>query len=455
MINLQNIQPPPINLSNTLITDLHIHSKHSRACSKELNIPNLVKWARIKGVNLLGTGDFTHPQWLQELKQNLKEENGILYYQDEQGKFPFILSHEISLIYTHKEKGRRIHLLYLAPNFETVDKINQYLDTKGRRDYDGRPIFKISCRDFSAKMQEINPDIEIIPAHIWTPYFGVFGSKGGFNTLQEAFQDQTKNIHAIETGISSDPKMNLKIKELRENNISIVSFSDLHSFWPWRLGREATIFHKPEENQPLTYQTILNQIRNNTFLATIETDPAYGKYHFDGHEKCKFSSSPKQTKTLNNLCPVCNKPLIIGVDSRVDELTNTESEHKITELKSSVNNQSSDLLKSEILSKKHFYTILPLHEIISLAVGKGMNTKTCWEIYNPLIKEFKTEFNILLKTPKEELLKITNNQHLTNLIIQNRNGEIKVKPGYDGVYGEAILHQEPIQEQPKEQKTLF
>ncbi|MBT4165613.1 DNA helicase UvrD [archaeon] len=427
---------PPINISNTIIADLHIHSKFSRACSKELNIPNLVKWARIKGVNLLGTGDFTHHEWLKELKQHLKEENGIHYYQDEQGKFPFILTHEISLIYTQEDKGRRVHLLYLAPNFETVDKINQYLDTKGRRDYDGRPIFKISCRDFSAKMQEINPDIEIIPAHIWTPYFGVFGSKGGFNTLQEAFQDQTKNIHAIETGISSDPNMNLKIKELRENNISIVSFSDLHSFWPWRLGREATIFHKPEENQPLTYKTIINQIRNNTFIGTIETDPAYGKYHFDGHEKCNFSSSSEQTKTLNNICPKCNKPLIIGVDSRVKELSQEDENFQ---------------------DDKKFYTLLPLHEIISLAVGKGMNTKTCWTIYDKLIENFQTEFNILLKTPKEQLLQTTNNQHLTDLIIKNRNGQIKVKPGYDGVYGEAVLDEkeEPIQEIPKEQKTLF
>jgi len=464
-----------LNLTNIIIADLHIHSKFSRACSKELNIPNLVKWARIKGVNLLGTGDFTHQEWLQELKQHLKEEQGIHYYQDEKGKFPFILTHEISLIYTHKEKGKRIHLLYLAPDFETVDKINQYLDTKGRRDYDGRPIFKISCRDFAKKMQEINPDIEIIPAHIWTPWFGIFGSKGGFNSLQEAFQDQTKNIHAIETGISSDPNMNLKIKELRENNISIISFSDLHSFWPWRLGREATIFKKPEENQQLTYKTILNQIRNNTFLATIETDPAYGKYHFDGHEKCKFSSSPEQTKQLNNICPECNKPLIIGVENRVEELSDN-SKPKITESLDSANSESSDLaalsesssdsepsLESEILSNKPYFTILPLHEIISLAVGKGMNTKTCWTIYNQLIDKFKTEFNILLNINKEELNKTLDNEKLVKLILDNRQGQIKVKPGYDGVYGEAVLDEKEEetnnQEQKltlrKEQKTLF
>jgi len=415
-----------------LFADLHIHSRFSRACSKALTIPNLVKWARIKGLNLLGTGDFSHPEWLKELKE-LKPENGILWYEDSEGKFPFILSSEISLIYTQDDKGRRIHLVYLAPDLESVDKINNYLDSKGRRDYDGRPIFKISCRDFVAKMQEINPQIEVIPAHIWTPWFGIFGSKGGFNSLQEAFQDQTKHVHAIETGISSDPEMNLKIKELVDKNISIISCSDSHSFWPWRLGREATIFNKPED-QPITYNLILDQIRTNSFKATIETEPAYGKYHFDGHANCNFSCSPEKTKQLNNLCPVCNKELIIGVDSRVKELSNKE--------------------ESEILSKKPYHTILPLHEIISLTIKKGMNTKATWEIYNNLIKEFKNEYDILLNVPEDQLLKTTNNSLLTNLIIKNRQGKIKVKPGYDGVYGEAQLDEENP-EQEKEQKNLF
>ncbi len=416
-----------IDLTNALFADIHIHSRFSRACSKDLTIPNLVKWARIKGINLLGTGDFTHETWLKELKE-LKQENGILWYQDSEGKFPFILSSEISLVYTDEEKGRRVHLVYLAPDLESVEKINQWLDTKGRRDYDGRPIFKISCRDFVAKMQEINPKIEVIPAHIWTPWFGVFGSKGGYDDLKKAFKDKTENIHAIETGISSTPEMNWKIKELE--NISIISFSDSHSFWPWRLGREATIFKKSKDEE-LTYDLILNQIKNNSFIGTIETDPAYGLYHFDGHRNCNFSCSPEKTKELNKICPQCNKPLTIGVDYRVNELSNIESNH---------------------INKKPFYTILPLHEIISLATQKGMNTKSCWTIYNNLIKIFKTEFNILLNISEEKLLETTNNPHLTNLIIQNRNGKIKVKPGYDGTYGEAILTKEQYDEK---QKTLI
>lgn len=420
---------------NWFFADLHIHSRFSRACSKDLTIPNLVKWARIKGLNLLGTGDFTHPIWINELKE-LEQRNGILYYKDSEGEFPFLLSSEISLVYTENNKGRRIHLLYLAPDFETVDKINKYLDSKGRRDYDGRPIFKISCKEFAQEMQKINPEIEIIPAHIWTPWFGIFGSKGGYDSLEQAFQEQIKNIHAIETGISSDPKMNWKIKELSEKNISIISFSDSHSYWPWRIGREATIFNKLPE-QSLSYSLIITQIKTNSFIGTIETDPAYGMYHFDGHRNCDFSSSPEKTKTLNKICPVCNKPLTLGVDYRVTQLTNKESNYP---------------------NKKQYFTILPLHEIISLAINKGMNTKSTWEIYNNLIKEFKTEFNILLNISQEELAKATNNPFLAKLIIQNRQGNIQVQPGYDGVYGKAMLSNNQKPESSSinnQQKTLF
>jgi len=399
-----------MDLKKSLIADLHIHSRFSRATSKSLDIPNLVKWARVKGVGLLGTGDFTHPEWLQEIGE-LEEDRGIYYYKDEVGKFPFILTSEISLIYTQEGSGRMVHLVMLAPNLEAVNKINAWLDTKGRRDYDGRPIFKISCRDFAAKMQEIDEKIEVIPAHIWTPYFGVFGSKKGFDSLEQAFGDKVDRIHAIETGISSDPEMNWKIKSL--DNISIVSFSDLHSFWPWRLGREATIFNNSED---LTYDYILRQIREHSFIGTIETDPAYGKYHFDGHRDCDFSCSPEETKRLKGVCPKCGKQLTVGVDFRVGELA----------LKQESNNQF----------KKEFYRILPLHELIAVVVGMGMNTKACWTIYNNLIAKFGSEFEILLNTDEKELVKaLPEHLQLVDLILKNRVGKIHVKPGYDGEYG--------------------
>src|SRR3989338_9660010 len=229
------------NKKREVIADLHIHSRFSRACSKDLSIQNLEKYARIKGIDILGTGDISHESWLRELKENLRgseRENGI--FTTKTG-FRFALSGEISLAYT-QGKGRRVHLVYLAPDFEVNRQINDFLDKKGRRDYDGRPIFGFSCIEFAEEMMKISKDIEIIPAHAWTPWFGIFGSESGFDSLSEAFKDKADFIHAIETGMSSDPSMNWRIKEL--NSKAIVSFSDAHSFWPWRIGREATIFKK-------------------------------------------------------------------------------------------------------------------------------------------------------------------------------------------------------------------
>jgi len=400
-------------MNNWLISDLHIHSRFSRACSTNLNFENLVKWAKIKGLDLLGTGDFTHPLWLKEIKEKLVEKNGFYYYND----FPFIITGEISLIYT-QTKGRRIHLVVLVPNLEIADKINSYLDTKGRRDYDGRPIFKISGEEFVKELMSISPEIEIIPAHAWTPWFGIFGSMSGFDSLKECFKEQIKNIHAIETGMSSDPEMNWRIKELEDK--AIVSFSDAHSFWPFRLGREATIFNKTD-----SYSEIIKQIREKSFIATIETDPAYGKYHYDGHRNCNFSSSPEKTKELKGICPICNKPLTIGVDNRVEQLANYEKGHRTKDA-------------------KHFYKLLPLHEVLALALGSSMESKAVWNVYNSLIKDFKNEFEILLKIPREELINKHIDDKITELIIRNRNEKIKISPGFDGEYGKAMLGEKQV-----------
>ncbi|MCK4647489.1 DNA helicase UvrD [Candidatus Pacearchaeota archaeon] len=391
---------------NWFIADLHIHSRFSRACSSKIDFENLVKWAKIKGLNLLGTGDFTHPIWFNEIKEKLIEKNGLYYY----GDFPFIISGEISLMYT-QGRGRRIHLVVLVPNIDVAEKINSYLDTKGRRDYDGRPIFKISGDEFVKELINISSEIEIIPAHIWTPWFGLFGSMSGFDSLKECFKEQVENIHAIETGMSSDPEMNWRISEL--NNKAIISFSDAHSFWPFRLGREATIFNKTD-----SYKGIIEQIRNKTFIATIETDPAYGKYHWDGHRNCGFSCSPARTKELNEICPVCQRKLTIGVDSRVEQLASHAAEFKPE-------------------NAKPFYKLLPLHELISLAVGSNMQSKKVWDVYNSIINLFVNEFNILLDVSKEEFIRQAVNEKLIELIMKNRIQKIKVKPGYDGVYGEA------------------
>ena len=396
---------------NSMIADLHIHSRFARGCSTALTLPNLAKWAKIKGLHLLGTGDFTHPVWLEEIKTQLKPNGkGFYFYED----FPFIISGEVSLIYTHNDKGRRVHLVVLVPDVETAEKINSYLDTKGRRDYDGRPIFKIPGEEFVREMRNISENIEVIPAHIWTPWFSMFGSKSGYDSMKECFGGEFENVHAIETGMSSDPEMNWKIKEL--GGKSIVSFSDAHSFWPFRLGREATIFKRAD-----SYKELIRQIRENDFIGTIEVDPAYGKYHWDGHRVCDFSCGPEKTKELNGICPKCNKPLVIGVENRVEELASSDA---VTEV------------------EKKYFTLLPLHEIISLWLGVGMQSKKVWDIYNGLIKFFDNEFKILLNVSREEFVKKEVNGKLIALILKNRKGNIKVKPGYDGEYGVAQIGEE-------------
>jgi uncharacterized protein (TIGR00375 family) len=820
----EKIKPVELN-DRDIIADLHIHSRYSRATSKNLSIENLVKWARIKGLNLLGTGDISHELWLKEIKEKLKEdkERGILWFEDDKGKFPFILTGEISLVFTSQGKGRRVHLVYFAPNFEANEKINKYLDTKGRRDYDGRPIFSISCEEFVRQMMLIDSRIEVIPAHCllgdelihtenatkkikeikigekvfthegrlrevkevlvndykgeifhikpwyfleglkttpehpffivksykncpstkgtckplccnskwcknkkyldyrpawicakdleksdflvyprpknivdikqidirdyiqdfkqisedfiiskqgrnhvgktkikidcderfcrligyflsegyltnskaiafsfnaketdymqdvisivkdyfgielskldnrskqgatlifyskilnsffnqfyyrdvkrasskflpdnflnlpreklaeilrgwwrgdtgvtvsrqladkmkslclkigiipsikvysveyytkkskkfigdreiipkndaiifsnlsffeedfgmlkepcfkksinklnrkhgWidenyaylpireihkekysgevynleveednsyttefacvhncmTPWFGVFGSESGFNSLKDAFESQYENVHAVESGMSADPEMLWKLKFLEDK--AIVSFSDSHSFWPWRLGREATIFHLAE-GEELSYNFIINQIINKTYKSTIETDPCYGKYHYDGHRLCNFSCSPQKTKELNGICPVCKKELVIGVENRVEELTNNKNIPK---------------------NAKPFFKLLPLHELIAFYLKSKPESKKTWSIYNKLIEKFGNEFNILLKVDRNVLfVELTQDklEGLAQLIIDNRIANLFVQPGYDGVYG--------------------
>ena len=326
-------------------------------------------------------------------------------------------------MYSCGGKGRRIHYLVLAPNKEVVKQIIEFLKTKGRLDYDGRPIFGFSSIELVEEMEKISKDIEIIPAHAWTPWFGIFGAMSGFDSLREAFQDKVGRIHAIETGMSSTPKMNWRVKELNEK--SIISFSDSHSFWPWRIGREATIF---KASTDLNYKDILRQIRENSFKATIEVDPAYGRYHFDGHRNCGFSCSPKETKEINGICPKCQQKLTIGVENRVEQLADNPLNFKPRNAKS-------------------FYKLLPLHELIALAKASTLSSRKTWKIYNGLVEKFGNEFNVLLYAERVELAKFLQDENLVKLIIDNRAGNIKVKPGYDGKYGVALL--------PEMQSKLF
>jgi uncharacterized protein (TIGR00375 family) len=397
-----------------VIADLHIHSRHSRATSKSISIENLEKYARIKGVNLLGTGDFQHPEWRKEIDEKLTEDDkGILRTAS---GFAFLWQTEISLMYSQDEKRRAVHLVVFAPNREAADRITNFLKSKGRIDYDGRPIFGIPCPEFARALKEIDDKIEIIPAHCMTPWFGLFGSKSGFDSLKECFQNQADKIYAVESGLSADPEMLWKVEEIASGKINVVSFSDAHSFWPWRIGREATVFEIPE----LSYENIIKAIRTGHGLkSTIETPPEYGKYHLDGHRNCNFSCSPEKTKELKGICPICGKPLTIGVEYRVEEISKYPQGFRSK-------------------NAKPFYELLPLHEIISLAIGVSMQSKKTWEIYDSFIKELGDEINILLKVPKEKL-SAHFNEKIVSLILKNREGKIQIKAGFDGEYGKALL----------------
>jgi uncharacterized protein (TIGR00375 family) len=395
-----------------IISDLHLHSKYSRACSKELNIKNMEKYARIKGLGLLGTGDFQHPKWQQELKEELTEDGtGILRTKT---GFPFMLTSEISLIYSQGGQGRRIHNVIWAKSLDAAAQVSEELLRKGRIDYDGRPIFKYTCPEFVEVMKEVDEDIEIIPAHAWTPWFGVFGSNGGFDSVEEAFEEKSSKINAIETGLSSDPEMNWRLSKL--DRFSLVSFSDSHSYWPWRLGREATCFNLKE----LTYDNIIKAIKTKDGLSeTIEVDPGYGKYHYDGHRQCNVSLSPKESNRLKRICPVCKKPLTIGVENRVEELADRPIGFKPQ-------------------GAIPFSKLIPLSELISSVSGRAVATKGVWQTYYSIVGKLGSEYDILRKIPLEELKKHVD-EKLADFIIKNRKQQIKVIPGYDGVYGVPVF----------------
>lgn len=395
-----------------VVVDAHIHGRFSRATSKQLTIPILEKYARIKGLDILGTGDFTHPIWMKELKQYLSEDGtGILKTNT---GFNFILQTEISLMYSQGGKGRKIHNVILAPNLEVADQINLELLKWGRLDYDGRPIFGRTCVEFVELMKSISQDIEIIPAHIWTPWFGLFGSKSGFDSIQECFQDQTKHIHALETGLSSDPEMNWRLSQL--DNYTLVSNSDAHSYWPWRIGRECNVF----ELKKMTYDAILNVLKTKEgFTETIEFWPHEGKYHYDGHRACNVVMDPKKAMSHNNICPVCKRPLTIGVLHRVEELADREEGYK-----------PADAIP--------FRNLIPLSELISGILKSGVATQKVWIEYNKLIAEFGNEYKVMLDVSKEDLQKVVGDK-IADIIIKNREQKIEIEPGYDGVYGKPIF----------------
>lgn len=427
-----------------IIADLHLHSKYSRAVSQNMTIPQISLWAGKKGIGLVGTADFTHPLWFRELKANLKEVNRGIYINknclNEKFNPLFILTTEIASIYSQGGRSHRIHNLILSPNFDIVEQINNKLLSRGVNLLsDGRPISGLSSQQLCEIVFSISKDCLIIPAHIWTPWYSLYGSNSGFNSLKECFGEFSDQIKAIETGLSSDPAMNWRIIELDKK--SILSFSDAHS--PQKLGREATVF-EIKETKKLSYEDIKQAIINNKIAYTIEFYPEEGKYHWTGHRLCQVKQSPEQVAKLGNICPVCGRKLTIGVMQRVEELASRLPEEVIGE--------SEHLIKSKI-ERPPYFMIVPLLEILAEAIGNSVNSQSVNNFYEQMIKKFNSEFEILLKTPIKFIAQDFG-EKIAEGIERVRQGQIYVDPGYDGVFGVAKIWPDPEEKIKIEKKQM-
>jgi uncharacterized protein (TIGR00375 family) len=395
-----------------VVADLQLHSKYALATSKDMDLEHLAKGAKVKGLGLLGTGDFTHPRWFAELREKLESIPGTGLYT--YGGMAWMLAGEVSTVYEQEGKTRKVHHLIYSPELEVVAQINEALSKVGNLSSDGRPVLKgIDSAELVDLVTSVSSDVVVIPAHCWTPWFGVFGSRSGFDSLEECYQDQVTKIFAIETGLSSDPQMNWRLSSL--DKVALVSNSDAHSPNPWRLGREANVF----EFDKLSYRAIFDAIRlkdRSRFLHTIEVDPAYGKYHFTGHKKCGVSLSPGEALRMGNRCPKCGKRLTVGVLQRVEELAD----------------RPEGFTPREAIP---FRSLLPLYEVISFATGVNrLYAKAVLEQQDRLIAAFGNELAVLLNAPLEELLRYSR-QEVAHAIVAVRENRLKFTPGYDGVYG--------------------
>ncbi|MDD5247033.1 MAG: endonuclease Q family protein [Candidatus Omnitrophica bacterium] len=388
------------------IADFHIHSKYSRATSKDMDIAHLAEWAKLKGIDLMGTGDFTHHLWLEELKHHLEELGNGLY------KFNgvhFVLTTEISSIYSKNGRGYRIHNMVFAPSFKVVDKINETLSRYGNLASDGRPILGMDAAEIAKIVFDIEEKCMLVPGHIWTPWFSLFGSMSGFNRIEDCFEDQTPKIFALETGLSSDPAMNWRLSAL--DRFTLLSNSDSHS--PQKIGREANVF-----NCELSYQEIREVLKTKDkgkFLYTVEFFPEEGKYHFDGHRACETRLAPKETRRNNGRCPKCGRPVTVGVMNRVEQLADRPEGY----------------IPSNAIPYKN---LVPLDEIIAEAKSMGRNSQAVEREYRSAIAKFGTEFEILLKAGKNDLIKGLP-ARIAEGVLRVRDGKLNIKAGYDGEYG--------------------
>ena len=445
-----------------IIADFHIHSKYSRAVSRDMTLEILDVWAKKKGINVMGTGDFTHPQWFNEIKTKLEPAEPGLYrlkseirnpsfdsrsgrpelveraksetnskFEIQNSKFEtrFILTVEISSIYSKGGKVRRIHNLIFCPSIQTAEKINTTLSLIGNLKSDGRPILGLDSKKLLQIILGIDSRCVLIPAHAWTPWFSIFGSMSGFDSIEECFEEMSSHIFAIETGISSDPAMNWRFSKL--DKIALISNSDSHS--PQKIGREANVF-----DCELSYDGLIDAIKSRDpkkFLFTIEFFPEEGRYHYDGHRLCGVSLAPEETKKYSGICPKCKKPMTIGVMNRVDKLADRKvgegGERKIP-----------------------FHNSIPLNEIIADVFGVGVSSKAVQKEYEKLIQIIGNEFKVLMEADYETLSRVSS-PSIADGVIAAREGRVELIPGYDGEYGKIKIAKRAKSESQSRQNRLF
>lgn len=436
------------------VADLHLHSKYSRAVSQNMTLPNMALWAKYKGITVVATGDFTHPFWLEQLKgeleeagnglyrlksttdkgqlttdKNLNKSDGSRFLTKSSGQMSdvfFLLSCEISSIYSQGGQTRRIHNLFFFPKLTSVEKFNSKLLKRGANlRSDGRPIVGITSRDLAEIAFSCDEKALVIPAHAFTPWFSVFGSFSGFDSIEECFGDMSGKIYAIETGLSSDPAMNWQIGDL--DNRSILSFSDAHSLE--KMGREVTVFEGDEMSYESIYKAIAGPGSESAKIAfTIEFHPEEGKYHFTGHRDCNFSQSPEESKKNGNICPVCHRPLTVGVMHRVEQL-------KTGDLRPEFRDQEGVRWVFDPLGKRPPYvSLVPLGEILAEVLGVAASTRKVNDVYLSLVNGLGSEFSVLMRAGLSEIRKLSS-ERVAEAISKVRMRDIVVEPGYDGKYG--------------------
>lgn len=464
--------------------DLHLHSKYSRAVSQQMVLPEMAKWARRKGIDLLGTGDFTHPLWFRELKAGLEEAGEGIYklkspaegearqrrqsekLKVEEKESLFLLTTEISSIYSQGGRLRRIHNLIFASSLEAVEKINQALLQRGANLMsDGRPIIGLPARDLAELVLTVDQNCLVIPAHAWTPWFSLYGSESGFDSINECFGNMAKYIYAVETGLSSNPEMNWRIAEL--DSRQIVSFSDAHS-GP-KLGREATVFAFSENGiSNISYEDLKKAIKRETGRLkidhTIEFYPEEGKYHYTGHRNCKVRQSPEDTQKLGTTCPVCGRGLTVGVIHRVEQLAAQLTQISPlrpfdsaqvfagqANLKSQIDEFGVKWIENADGKRPPYVMLVPLLEIIAESFGSLPSSQKVINEYNNLTDRLGPELKVLLETPVADIIKIAGDK-IADGVKRVREGQIVVSPGYDGEYGKVKIWSEDKPEETKEEK---